>query len=93
MKKKLLTITILFLIVFATSFSLVQANGGAAEIQRSVCSGGGGTVSGGSVSLSGTLGQPITGSSSDGQVTIQSGFWPGLEGVTQLLCYFPLVFK
>jgi hypothetical protein len=40
--------------------------------------GGGGTSSGGSYTLSGTLGQPDAGTLSGGSYTLQGGFWPGL---------------
>lgn len=40
--------------------------------------GGGGTSSGGSYSLSGTIGQPDAGTLSGGSYTLEGGFWPGL---------------
>jgi hypothetical protein len=40
--------------------------------------GGGGTSSGGSYTLSGTIGQPDAGTLSGGSYTIQGGFWPGI---------------
>jgi hypothetical protein len=43
-----------------------------------VMGGGGGPASGGEVSLNSTFGQPVTGSSSAGEVTLQSGYWAGL---------------
>jgi len=40
--------------------------------------GGGGTRSGGTYTLSGTIGQPDAGTLSGGSYTLQGGFWPGL---------------
>ena len=40
--------------------------------------GGGGTSSGGSYTLSGTIGQPDAGTLSGGSYTLEGGFWPGI---------------
>jgi hypothetical protein len=40
--------------------------------------GGGGTSTGGSYSLSGTIGQPDAGTSSDANFSLRGGFWPGI---------------
>jgi hypothetical protein len=40
--------------------------------------GGGGTSSGGSFTLTGTIGQPDAGTLSGGNYTFQGGFWPGI---------------
>jgi hypothetical protein len=40
--------------------------------------GGGGTSSGGTYTLSGTIGQPDAGTLTGGSYTLQGGFWPGL---------------
>lgn len=40
--------------------------------------GGGGTSSGGSYTLSGTIGQPDTGTMTGGSFTLEGGFWPGI---------------
>jgi hypothetical protein len=40
--------------------------------------GGGGTSSGGSYTVSGTIGQPDAGTLSGGSYTLEGGFWPGL---------------
>ena len=40
--------------------------------------GGGGTSSGGTYTLSGTVGQPDAGTLSGGSYTLEGGFWPGL---------------
>ena len=40
--------------------------------------GGGGASSSGSLTLSGTIGQPDAGTLSGGNYTLQGGFWPGI---------------
>ena len=55
--------------------------------------GGGGTSSGGSYTLSGTIGQPDAGTLSGGSYTLQGGFWPGIivpstDGAPTLLIQF-----
>ena len=40
--------------------------------------GGGGTSSGGTYTVSGTIGQPDAGTLSGGSYTLQGGFWPGI---------------
>src|SRR5258705_4746069 len=40
--------------------------------------GGGGTSSGGSFTLTGTIGQPDAGTLSGGNYELQGGFWPGI---------------
>jgi hypothetical protein len=40
--------------------------------------GGGGTSTGGTYSLSGTIGQPDPGAMSGGNYTLSGGFWPGI---------------
>jgi hypothetical protein len=44
----------------------------------STLDGGGGTSSGGSYSVSGTIGQPDAGTMSGGPYTLEGGFWPGV---------------
>jgi hypothetical protein len=55
---------------------------GAAQAQYAIdwytVDGGGGTSSGGSFTLSGTIGQPDAGTLSGGTYMLQGGFWPGL---------------
>ncbi len=48
-------------------------------------------VSGGSYSLSGTIGQPFAGSMSSGSYTSSGGFWGGTAGNHNV--YLPLVLK
>lgn len=65
---------------------------GATGIDWWVLGGGGGQASSGDVSLNSTLGQPVTGSSSAGEVSLQSGYWAGLVKETFTI-NLPLVFR
>ena len=57
-------------------YVVVPQTGGTFEIKKSVIAGGGETSSGGSFSLSGTVGQPLAGSvSTGGSFAVESGFW------------------
>lgn len=51
--------------------------------------GGGGTSSGGSYSVSGTVGQPDAGALSGGSYTLQGGFWGGAAASYRL--YLPVI--
>ncbi len=48
--------------------------------------GGGGTSTGGTFSLSGTIGQPDAGTLSGGTFTLNGGFWPGAFTPTATRC-------
>jgi hypothetical protein len=67
--------------VFALTAALIVLTGsGRAQyaIDWYLIDGGGGTSSGGTYTLSGTIGQPDAGTSSGGTYTLQGGFWPGI---------------
>jgi len=53
------------------------------EIIKSVIANGGGSSTGASFQLDGTVGQPVTGQSSGGSFVLQSGFWTGGAGEPQ----------
>lgn len=52
---------------------------------------GGGTSTGGSYTLSGTMGQPDAGTLSGGSYTLTGGYWSG--SATVYRAYLPLVLK
>ena len=54
------------------------------EITFFTIDGGGGTSSGGSYTLSGTIGQPDAGAMSGGSFTLEGGFWGGAFAVQQV---------
>jgi len=66
---------------FALAVALIALTGsvhGQYSIDWYTIDGGGGTSSGGSYTLSGTIGQPDAGTLTGGSYTLQGGFWPGL---------------
>jgi len=73
----LLAMVLLCGLVFILGEVVVLAQGGSA-VEWWVVSGGGGPSTGAGVALNDTLGQPIIGASSGGNVTLGSGYWYGL---------------
>lgn len=68
----------LFLCVSAVSSIAVAQSGGAYTITQSVIAGGGGRMSSGQLTLDGTIGQAVAGTTSSGApFTMISGFWGG----------------
>lgn len=67
------------MLVVCVSGGLTAAAGaGGFALDWHTVDGGGGTMSGGAFSLSGTAGQPDAGVMSGGSFTLQGGFWPGV---------------
>jgi len=62
------------LVLLATMNLLAQSY----SIDWFTMDGGGGVSSGGSYTLSGTIGQPDAGTLSGGNYTLEGGFWPGI---------------
>jgi hypothetical protein len=58
-------------------------------VDWSALTSGGGSASGGAVSLDAALGQPVIGSSSAGSISLQAGFWYSDE--TGSTVFLPLV--
>ena len=67
----------------------VLANG-TSGIDWWVIGSGGGEAGGGEVALEATLGQPVTGTSSSGSISLKAGFWPG-AGEVNYDVYLPQV--
>ena len=80
---------ILALVLILAVTSVALANG--VEIPRWVLSGGATESGGGTVTLTGTIGQPFVGAASGGDVTLGHGFWAGaaMDNYT----YMPMVFR
>jgi hypothetical protein len=57
-----------------------QSSGGPYHIERSVITGGGGSLNGGSFQLSGTFGQSTTAPLSGSGYGFYGGFWPPVAG-------------
>jgi len=76
MKTKILILALVLALSLVVA-GLALANGGV-EWTREVLSGGGaGFAAGGDVALRATLGQPVGGAISRGDVTLGQGFWHG----------------
>ncbi len=90
MKTKKL-ILVLVLVLFLVAAGVALANG-VVELPRWAMSGGASDSAAGDVALRATLGQPIVGGVSGGDVTLGQGFWHGgglPMGVYDI--YLPLV--
>ena len=85
MKKRTRIIILSILLGIILPISIVVANGGVAEIQRRLISGGGGTISGENVRLDASLGQPVVGISNEGNQSIHAGYWPGVTIITNTI--------
>ena len=88
-----LIVVVLGLVVVLLVAATVQAQtGGGYDLSWYSIDGGGAMLStGGSYSLSGTIGQPDAGALSGGGYTLNGGFWGG--GTTNYAVYLPLVLK
>ena len=79
----------ILLMIAGTAFAL-----SAPTIDWWVFGGGGGTSSNGEITMNATIGQPLVGSSSDGDVSLHSGYWvSGTVSEQEYLNYLPLVLR
>ena len=81
----------LLLILFLVAAGVALANG-VVELPRWAMSGGASDSAAGDVTLRATLGQPIVGTVTGGDITLGQGFWPGVSAGEQNI-YLPLVLK
>lgn len=73
------TIVIVLIVLTLSSAVVFAQTGGGYDLSWSTVDGGGGTSSGGSFSLSGTVGQPDASQAmTGGTYTLQGGFWAGV---------------
>lgn len=72
--QSLKTSILLALIACLLVVSAVAALSGP-DISWNVVAGGGGTAAGGNITISDTIGQPIVGSSSGGNINVDAGYW------------------
>lgn len=82
-----ISLSLLVLLCLAGGIALAQNT---TLIGRWHIGGGGGTASGDDIRIGGTLGQAVAGKSSDGNITLQVGFWAGRP---QANIYLPLVLR
>jgi hypothetical protein len=67
------------LAVAICAFSVAAQNSSSYNLEWNTIGGGGGPISGGAYTISGTVGQPDAGSLSGGNYAIEGGFWPGAD--------------
>ncbi len=92
MKTKILILA-LVLVLSLVVVGLALANG-SIELPRWALSGGASNSVGGDVTLRATLGQPVVGAISGGDVTLGQGFWHGGELPEGLYgIYLPIVLR
>lgn len=71
-------LVILIVLALSSAVALAQTGGGY-DLSWSTVDGGGGTSSGGTFSLSGTVGQPDASTAmTGGTYTLRGGFWAGI---------------
>jgi hypothetical protein len=92
MKPKFVFTLVLVLIVFISSIALAA---GSYDLSWWTIDGGGGTSSGNSYTLNGTIGQPDAGTlSSGGGYTLTGGFWHGgVVASSETKVYLPFLLK
>ncbi len=76
--------------VLVVSMVAAQSRGGY-DLSRNTIAGGGGSSSGDSYALAGTIGQADTGMLIGGGYTLAVGFWPGAR--TQFAVFLPLILR
>jgi hypothetical protein len=84
--QRLIISTIILLSLFVIAAGVLAAS---PAVDWSALTSGGGSASGGAVSLDAALGQPVIGSSSAGSISLQAGFWYSDE--TGSTVFLPLV--
>ena len=94
MKKRvsILIILVLCLLGLLMGGILVTAETGLPSIDWWVLGGGGEPASGGNITINDTIGQPIVGPSSGGDVGLQAGYWAG-AGEGDHTVYLPLILR
>ncbi len=85
---------ILLLILALPTVALAQSGGGF-DLSWNTVDGGGSTfLTGGSYTLSGTVGQPDAGAMSGGAFSLQGGFWAGATAPISLFyLYLPILVR
>ena len=89
MKTNMLILALVLALILAAA-GVALANGGLAR-PREVLSGGASDSAAGDVTLRATLGQPVVGVVSGGDVTLGQGFWRGAPSGYK--SYLPLVMR
>jgi uncharacterized membrane protein len=94
MKQKRLTLLALALLTLLATTAVLDAAPAQYAMDWWTVDGGGGTVSGGSYSLSGTVGQSDAGSALEGGTyRLVGGYWSGIGAVGHYELYLPSVIR
>jgi hypothetical protein len=88
MKMKILILSLALVLILVVA-GLALANGGV-ELSRWTLGGGASDSTAGDITLQATLGQPIVGVVSNGDVTLGQGFWHGQD---KFEIYLPTILK
>jgi hypothetical protein len=90
-KRTTLIIIIGIVTLFIAGTALALSN---PDVDWWVISGGGGSSSGDVITVSDTIGQPVVGSSSGGDFSLEAGYWVGgIDTPTETYVFLPLVIK
>lgn len=87
-----LMLSVLALLALTVSAATAQTGGGY-DLTWNTIDGGGGTASGGSYTLDGTIGQFDASVVSGGSYTLSGGFWSGLTALAEFKVYLPLILR
>jgi len=95
MNKRYVAVLILLFLALALVFATVTvlAQGNSPAINWWVVAGGGEPIQSGNVSINDTLGQPVIGPSSGGNVSLTAGYWYGPLSESSHIYYLPIILK
>jgi len=94
MKQKRLTLLVLGLIILLATAGILNAAPAQYAMDWWTVDGGGGTLSGGTFSLSGTVGQPDVGPALEGGTYhLVGGYWSGIGAVQHYEVYLPSLIR
>jgi hypothetical protein len=88
--KRILALSILVVLLLTSTVLSASTAPSAYEVQRYVIAGGGGHSEGDGLTLDGTVGQAVVGTTSQVPYDLCSGFWCGMGKYT---FYLPLVLR
>ena len=91
--KRLLRILLAPLLVLVITGVALAQSGNGLDLTWSTVDGGGGTSTGGVLSLQGTIGQPDAGTLVGGSFVLQGGFWDVVQAPSGYRIYLPVIFR
>jgi hypothetical protein len=84
-----LVLVLLLLVLLGLVATALAASG--TTLNWQVIAGGGAPVLGTRLHINATLGQPVIGISSGSQITLRSGYWPGIQ--SQFNIFMPMIVR